>query len=425
MKQTLLGTAVLGGLLLAGAYRAGRETQVIGEASAAPEEKRLENREGVTLLQLAVPAGDEVANVLRRDAQLSAGFNVMDRKSIPGALIKETGFNKQGWVDIGAQTVIKNATDGGQLRFLLYDLSKGDKPVLSRGFPAGDIRTAAHKFMNEVIKYYTGTPGVFGSRVAFVRTRRSPSVSKNVFTMEMDGGNVAGITSNRSLNILPSIGPGGQVIFTSYAKRNPDLWMSSGGGPVRVSQYPGLNLGGVMNPSGGSIALTLSKDGNSEIYTIDTSGNVQSRLTNNNAIDGSPSWSPAGNQIAFVSNRAGGPQVYRMGSAGGNAARITKTGDYNQSPDWSPGEGEYSEWIAYAGRDGSRFDIFKVNVQTGEQARLTSGGGRNLDPSWAPDGRLLAFSSSRGGIEIANENGQNQIQVMKAGTTPDWGPRAL
>jgi TolB protein len=427
MKRTLLGTTVLASGLVGGAYMAGQDTEAIGEArAAAPEDDDPKNIGGqYELLRLAVPAGDEIGNVIRRDAELSAGFEVIDRRSIPGALVKETGFDREKWNQIGAQSVIKNAVVGGQIKFQLYDLAKGNRPVLSRGFPAGDGRKAAHKFMNEVIKYYTGIPGVFGSRIAFVRTRRSPSVTKNVFTMEMDGGNVAGITSNRSLNILPSIGPGGQVIFTSYAKRNPDLWIAAGGGPQRVSQFPGLNLGGVMSPQGGAIALTLSKDGNSEIYLIDTSGNIKARLTNNAAIDGSASWSPGGNQLAFVSNRAGGPQVFRMSSAGAGAARMTKKGEYNQTPDWSPGEGDYGQWIAYAGRDGSHFDIFALNVKTGKLKRLTQGGGRNTDPTYSPDGRLVAFSSSRGGITLANEDGNNQIEVMKAGSTPDWGPRAL
>jgi TolB protein len=240
----------------------------------------------------------------------------------------------------------------------------------------------------------------------------------------MDGGNVSGITGNRSLNILPSLGPGGQVVFTSYAKRNPDLWMSSGGGPVRISKYPGLNLGGVMSPEGGTIALTLSKDGNSELYTIDTSGNIKARLTNDKALDGSPSWSGAGNQLAFVSDRAGGPQVYRMTSGGGGANRVTKKGDYNQTPDWNPGAGEYAEWVTYAGRAGGGFDIFAVNVKSGAVKRLSQGSGRNTDPSYSPDGRLVAWSSSRGGIVVANEDGNNQIEVVKAGSTPDWGPRA-
>lgn len=424
MKRTLLGTTVLATLLLGGGYWAGQDTEIINEANAAPnDEKDIGGK--IVLLRLAVPAGDEVGDIVRKDAKLSAGFDVIDRRSIPAALAKEAGFSKKKWNEVGAQAVIKNANVNGQIKFQLYDLTKGNKPVLARGYPAGDKRKAAHRFMNEVIKYYTGTLGVFGSRIAFVRTRRSPSVSKNIFTMEMDGGNVAGITANRSLNILPSLGPGGQVIFTSYAKRNPDLWMSSGGGPTRVSKYPGLNLGGVMSPTGGSIALTLSKDGNSEIYTIGTNGGVKGRLTKNAAIDGSPTWSPGGNQIAFVSNRAGGPQVFRMSAGGGGASRVTKKGGYNQTPDWSPGEGEYGQWIAYAGRAGSNFDVFAVNVKTGQLKRITQGGGRNTDPSYAPDGRLIAFSSSRGGITIANEDGNNQIQVMRAGTTPDWGPRAL
>jgi TolB protein len=423
MKRTLLGTAVLTTLLGVGAYGAGQDIAVVN--AAAPEDPSHNIGGKVELLRLAVPAGDEVGDVLRRDAELSAGFSVIDRKSIPAALVKEGGFDREKWNSLGAQAVIKNANVGGQIKFQLYDLAKGNKPVLSLGFPAGDQRKAAHKFMNEVIKHYTGTLGVFGSRIAFVRTRRSPSVSKNVLTMEMDGGNVAGVTNNRSLNILPSLGPGGQVIFTSYAKRNPDLWMSSGGEPTRISKQPGLNLGGVMNPNGGSIALTLSKDGNSEIYVIDTGGGIKGRLTNNAAIDGSPSWSPAGNQLAFVSNRAGGPQVFKMTSAGGGAARLSKKGDYNQTPDWSQGEGEFANWVAYAGREGSNFDIFAVNVKTGQTKRMTQGGGRHTDPSWAPDGRLISFSSSRGGIVIANEDGNNQIPVQKAGTTPDWGPRAL
>jgi TolB protein len=424
MNRTLLGAALLSSLLVAGAHWAGTQPGLANAATSAVQPDQ-DVKGKVRLLRLAVPAGDKVGDILRRDAELSSAFSLLDRTAIPAALVKESGFTREQWVDLGAEAVIKNATVGGKIRFQLFDVSKGAKPVLIQGYPAGDERKAAHKFMNEVIKYYTGVPGVFGSRIAFVRTTRSPAVAKNVFTMEMDGGNTASITNNRSLNILPSIGPGGQVLFTSYAKRNPDLWMSGGGEPTRVSKYPGLNLGGAMSPDGSTIALTLSKDGNSEIYTIDTSGNIRAQLTKSASIDGSPSWSPAGNQLAFISDRAGGPQVFRMGSSGGGATRVSKAGDYNQTPDWNPGPGEAAEWIAYAGRDGGgNFDVFAVNVKSGTTKRLTQGNGRNTDPTWAPDGRLIAFSSSRGGIWIANEDGNNQQQVNRAGSTPDWGPRA-
>lgn len=424
MFRHALAIVSLCGAFAASAYWTGADA-VVSEASAQ-DAKDIGGK--FRLIRLAVPAGDDVGEILRRDARLSGGFEVLDRKGMPAALIKEKGFNKDGWIQVGADAVIKNAKVGGQIRFLLYDLGQGNRPVLSKGYPAGDSRKAAHKFMNDVIAHYTGVPGVFGSRIAFVRTRRNPTVTKNVYTAEMDGGNVASITNNRSLNILPSIGPGGEVLFTSYAKRNPDLWMAAGGAPRRISKYPGLNLGGVMSPNGGSIALTLSKDGNSEIYLIDRGGNIQRRLTKSPAIDGSPTWSPAGNRIAFVSNRAGTPQIYVMSSSGGGAKRLTRKGKYNQTPDWNPGnkkDRDLANWVAYAGRDNAnRFDVFAVHVRTGKLVRLTQGGGRNEDPTYSPDGRLVAYASSRGGIFVATKDGNNAIPVIRAGTTPDWGPRA-
>lgn len=418
MKHTLLGTSVLSAALVAGAYWSGTPV-----AQATPQAIQDVDIGGQTrLLRIAIPADGKLGDLLRKNAKISGGFQIIDRRSIPAALVKSGKFDKAGYDSLGADVVILASPVGSQVKMSMYELGKGARPVVSKGYPSGDPHMAANKFMNDVIEHFTGTRGVFGSRIAFVRTRRNPTVSKNIQTVEMNGEKAAGITSNRSLNILPSMGPGGQVVFTSYAKRNPDLWMSSGGPATRVSKYPGLNLGGAVSPDGGTIALALSKDGNSEIYTIDKSGNVKARLTKNAAIDGSPSWS-SGGQIAFVSSRAGGPQVYRMSASGGGASRVTKKGKYNQSPDWCQAKG-CGEWIVYAGRDNSnRYDIFKINVKNGKMVRLTQSPGRNLDPSWSPDGRLVSYFKD-GGIFVANDEGNNQIQIARGGTTPDWGPRA-
>lgn len=417
MKRTLFGTSLLAGLLAFGAFWAGSPP---ADANATPPALQDTNVSGqARLLGIAIPADGQLGDLLRKNAQISGGFEVIPRKSLPAALVKAANFDKSAWGQVGnVDVVILTSEAGSQIRIAMYELSKGDKPVLSKGYPAGDALGAANKFMNDVINYYTNEPGVFGSRIAFVRTRRNPTTSKNIQTAQMNGEATAGVTSNRSLNILPNIGPGGEVVYTSYAKRNPDLWLGS----TRVSKYPGLNLGGAISPDGSTIALALSKDGNAEIYTIDRAGNIKSRLTTDPNIDGSPSWS-GGGQIAFVSNRAGGPQVYRMSSSGGGASRLTKAGDYNQSPDWSQGA-KRGEWIVYAGRDSSnRYDIFKVDAKSGKTERLTQSPGRNLDPTWSPDGRWVAYDKG-GSIYVANEEGNNNIEIIKGASTPDWGPRA-
>jgi len=418
MKRTLFGTCILASLLVGGAHWAARPAN----ADDALDDQDVDVGRSARAYRVAITADGKLGELLTKNARLSSGFEIIDRRSLPAALVKANSFDAAKWGSTGADVVIMATASGAQIKMQMYEVSEGGKASVARGYPASDPLKAADKFMNDVVEHFTGKRGVFGSRIAFVRTRRNPTVSKNIQTVEMNGESAAGITSNRSLNILPSIGPSGQVLFTSYAKRNPDLWMGTGGAPKRVSSYPGLNLGGVMSPDGGTIAVALSKDGNSEIYSMDTGGNLKSRLTKNSAIDGSPSFGPGG-QIAFVSSRSGGPQVFRMSSSGGGGTRVTKKGNYNQSPDWCQDK-DCAEWIVYSGRDNSnRYQIYKTSVKSGKTETLTASPGRNLDPSWSPDGRLVAYYKD-GGIYVANEKGNNQVQVAKGGTTPDWGPRA-
>src|SRR5262249_62185052 len=127
-------------------------------------------------------------------------------------------------------------------------------------------------------------------------------------------------------------------------------------------------------------------------------GHVLARLTNNPALDSSPAFSPDGSQIAFVSNRQGSPQIFVMPASGGAPKRLTFQGKYNQTPRWNPRSDK--QQIAFTGRDERGvFDVFILDLKTSRIDRIVATAkGSNLDPSWSPDGRLLAYTSSRGGI---------------------------
>jgi TolB protein len=80
--------------------------------------------------------------------------------------------------------------------------------------------------------------------------------------------------------------------------------------PVQLlAGYLGINSSPAWSPDGRLLALTLSKDGNPEIYllTLET-GNLR-RLTTFAGIDTEPTWSPTGREIAFVSDRSGSAQT--------------------------------------------------------------------------------------------------------------------
>jgi TolB protein len=79
-----------------------------------------------------------------------------------------------------------------------------------------------------------------------------------------------------------------------------------------VSSFPGINGAPAFSPDGKSLAVTLSKDGQPEIYVIDIATKAIKRITNHYAIDTEPSWYPDGKSLIFTSERGGRPQIYRV-----------------------------------------------------------------------------------------------------------------
>jgi TolB protein len=411
----------------------GRARAAADEPSGADEDLPAIRLTGasVELLKLGIPAAEgdaegarAAAEALSHDMDISGLFQVLDPTSFPQALQTEgLGFSSALWSQVGAQAVVKmKVGPSGQLEARLYALARGDTPMLSRTYRAGDPRDAIHELANDILNAFTGQRGVFGSRIAFAQTGH---VSHEIAVVDMDGGRMNLVTNMQSDCLLPSFSPSGaEIAFTSYLRGNPDLWIvSSGGGRARrVSHEPGMNTGAAWNRDG-TLVLTMSFQGNAELYRIAAGdGAIRSRLTTNPAIDSSPSLSPDGSQIAFVSNRQGSPQIFIMPSAGGAARRLTFQGRYNQTPRWNPDPKK--PLIAFTGRDERGvFDVFLIDLKSQQVTRLTQNQGSNLEPDWSPDGRLVVYASSRGGLFVVNPETRHEVQISRGGaSSPSWGP---
>jgi TolB protein len=366
-----------------------------------------------------------VQSVASRDLELSSLFKVLDPRSFL-ADPDQTGFDVDAWRAVGAQGVIQGEVSKAgakvRLELKLHETARGQAPVLARTYNGSDedVRNEVHQFVNEVINYFTGEPGVFGSRILF--SRYLGRGHKEIFSVEMDGSNLQGHTNNGSINVLPAWGPGGGGFYTSFVNGWAQVFRTGRREPVLGRS--GLNMGVAVAPGGGQMAVVLSEDGNSDIYLANLDGSGLRNITNHPAIDVSPSWSPDGSQIAFVSNRHGSPQIFVMDAGGGGAHRVTYAGSYNQTPAWYP-RGD-TPLIAFTGADGGTYDIFTVNAGGGGITRLTQAQGRNSDPAWSPDGRLIAFWSSRGGIHLMTPEGLNQQLILRGhAETLRWGPVGL
>ena len=394
----------------------------------------------IALPQLcAVDGGTEVnkviAEVMAKDLDLSGYFEVLNPNSYietPGKCSGESGFAYSDWSIIGAEGLVKGEVEGSgssvKVRLYLHDVQR-QKVVLGKEYEAhsSQVRDLGHKFANEVMKFFTGVPGVFGTKIAYSgRVGRF----KELFVMDMDGSGVRQLTDERGLAISASWAPNGSsLIYTSYRKRVPDLFVVNIDSR-RVSQFTtGAELDiGAEFASGGSQVLASRTTGKaSDIVIFDSSGNISKNLTpKNGLIDVSPSFSPDNSQIVFCSNRGGGPQIYKMNSDGSGIKRISfVSSNYCTSPEWSP----TGKKVAFVCRAEGRQQIFVANADGGGARQLTSFG-NNEDPSWSPDGRYLVFATTfgRGGIynlAMMREDGSNirQLTYSRTGSFhPSWGP---
>ena len=139
-------------------------------------------------------------------------------------------------------------------------------------------------------------------------------------------------------------------------------------------------------PTRPKIVFNSTRDGNIEIYVMDTDGKQQVRLTQHPDADFQPVWSPTGEQILFVSNRDGVDDLYLMDANGENVRRVFKKIASREQPAWSPD----GKQIAYLGNKGNDWAIYIATLD-GKEERLATCGRSGGFPEWSPDGTEIVF----------------------------------
>jgi TolB protein len=387
-----------------------------------------------------VKLADDAAKTLSALLDFTGYFKLVDRAafleepSVKGIELADINF--KNWTLIGTELLVTGCVTERAgaviVDFYLYDIARTNLLVSKRyRGKTTDIREIARRFGTEIIRKFTGSEGLFFSKIAFASTG---SGNKEVYICDFDGFNPRQVTKSRTSAFSPAWSSDGTMIaYTSFQKGKPDIYVKNlvTGTVTLLTAVKGTNITPAWVPGSTDIAAALSYNGGMGIYLLTREGKIRNRITNKWSewgIEMAPCFSPDGKNMAFVSNRSGNPQIFVQNLDSGSVRRLTYQGKHNTTPSWSPN----GKKVAYTGRSSNGLnDIYVIDANGGAPEQLTSGAGDNESPAWAPDGSMIAFSSTREGpskIFVMNANGSEQRKLLALPgeqTNPKWSTNSI
>lgn len=238
-----------------------------------------------------------------------------------------------------AQMLVQDAVqpalraDGNRL---VYRNLRNDMAGLSALDPASSLQLQFSKYAEDALPSWNPQ----GSRIVFTSNREGDRRWRIYVMWAEENGDTETLTFGEA--------PDWHASLDLIAFRGCDqsgnrcgLWTisSSGANAAPLTAMP-TDDRPRWSPSGSFVTFMSNvRDGNYEIYAVDTTSREVTRLTDNPAIDVLPTVSPDGRWVAFASNRDGGWKLYAVPSTGGEARLIAPVvGDlsnfFEHSLDW-------------------------------------------------------------------------------------------
>src|SRR5512135_1693129 len=241
--------------------------------------------------EAALPPG--VTSIVRADLERSGLFRGIEVPTLIPHPTEASTVDYAEWRARLADALVLGSVaarpDGRfEVRFRLYDVVKQTSlGGVAYTLAKDQVRATAHRISDYVYEKLTGQRGVFSTRIAYVVKR-----------------------GNRyELQIADADGADEEAALASF---EPVIYVHSliDGRRRVVANFKGSNSAPAWSPDGSKLAVSLSKDGGSQLFLINPDGSGVQRLTNSGAIDTEPRFSPDGQWIYFTSDRGGSPQIY-------------------------------------------------------------------------------------------------------------------
>ncbi|HCR79298.1 MAG TPA: Tol-Pal system protein TolB, partial [Alcanivorax sp.] len=158
--------------------------------------------------------------------------------------------------------------------------------------PESQLRDVAHAISDRMYEQLTGIPGAFSTKILYVTHNRGAERPYQLQYADADGARVKTILRSREPIMSPSWSPDGtKIAYVSFEKNGlPKIYVHNLSSAERrvVAQFKGINGAPSWSPDGQKLALTLSKGGNPDIYSLDLNNGDLEQLTDHYGIDTEP-----------------------------------------------------------------------------------------------------------------------------------------
>jgi Tol biopolymer transport system component len=172
----------------------------------------------------------------------------------------------------------------------------------------------------------------------------------------------------------------------------------------------------------GRIVFSATRNGESELYSINFDGSAERRLTWTSSGEGDPSWSPDGTKIAYASAGSGSRSRIWVMNADGSGQMQLATPSIESADDIQPQWSPDGTQIAFASTRVDTWNVWVINADGTSLRRVTDF--LSNDPAWSPDGRQLAYVGANA-IGIVDADGTNAHWITGPGGwagAPSWSP---
>ena len=207
---------------------------------------------------------------------VNASGQAPDETTVPDMAV----WRERGADSLAAGSVQRQGDGRWQVRFRLWDVVQG-QDLGGRGYtvPQSDLRLASHKVADYIYEKLTGEKGVFSTRLAYVTKAGS---RYTLWVADSDGENAQAALSSPEPIISPSWSPDGrQLAYVSFESRKPVIYVHdvASGRRRLLANFRGSNSAPAWSPDGRSLAVTLSRDGGSQLYLISAGGKISSETS--------------------------------------------------------------------------------------------------------------------------------------------------